>query len=209
MNRPLFAGALALAVVVGLHGLSAAQQLLPPEGAPPPTERAGATDDTPGEVLTRGPVHEAFAEPVPFDPKSGIVVPKQPPAPIEELPPEQKPEGDNVAWISGYWTWDDERKDYVWVSGIYRVVPPSRQWMPGYWNKIDSGYQWVPGFWNAAKADVEYFPAPPKSLEVGPSSESPSVDHVWVPGYWTWHETRYVWRAGYWTPAHVDWVWVP
>ena len=46
------------------------------------------------EVLTRGPVHEAFAETVTFDPEPGIVVPKSPPAAIEELPPDQKPEGD-------------------------------------------------------------------------------------------------------------------
>ena len=31
------------------------------------------------EVLTRGPVHEAFAETVTFDPEPGIVVPKTPP----------------------------------------------------------------------------------------------------------------------------------
>src|SRR2546429_9674969 len=82
--------------------------------------------------------------------------------------------------------------------------------MPGFWNRVDAGYQWVPGFWNSAKADVEYFPTPPpNSLEVGPSSEAPSVDHLWVPGYWSWHETRYAWRAGYWTAAYAGWVWVP
>ena len=39
------------------------------------------------------PVHEAFAETVTFDPEPGIVVPSEPPAAIEELPPEQQPEG--------------------------------------------------------------------------------------------------------------------
>ena len=43
------------------------------------------------QVLTRGPVHEGFAETVTFDPEPGIVVPKAPPAAIEELPPDQKP----------------------------------------------------------------------------------------------------------------------
>ena len=65
------------------------------------------------QVLTRGPVHEAFAETVTFDPEPGIVVPKLPPAAIEELPPDQKPEGANVAWIPGYWAWDDERNDFL------------------------------------------------------------------------------------------------
>ena len=59
------------------------------------------------QVLTRGPVHEAFAETVTYDPEPGIVAPKAPPAAIEEVPPEQKPSGDNVAWIPGYWGWDD------------------------------------------------------------------------------------------------------
>ncbi len=160
-------------------------------------------------MLTRGPVHEAFAEPVTFNPKPGFIAPKQPPEAIEELPPEQKPEGDDVEWISGYWSWDDERRDFIWVSGIYRVVPPNRQWVPGYWNRVAAGHQWVPGMWASAKDDVEYYPAPPDSLEVGPSSEAPTVDHTWVPGYWTWRETRYLWRPGHWTPAHEGWIWVP
>ena len=45
------------------------------------------------EVLTRGPVHEAFAETITFDPEPGIVAPEAPPADIEELPPQQRPEG--------------------------------------------------------------------------------------------------------------------
>jgi hypothetical protein len=58
------------------------------------------------EVLTRGPVHEAFAETVTLDPEPGIVVTEEPPRLIEELPPDQKPQGSNVVWIPGYWAWD-------------------------------------------------------------------------------------------------------
>jgi hypothetical protein len=222
MFRPLLAGAAALAACVALSATVPAQQLFPPGSEPlppPPAERSpeplpgfaadGDEADGPGEVLTRGPVHEAFAEPVTFNPQPGFIAPKPPPEPVEELPPDQRPEGENVAWISGYWSWDDDRKDYIWVSGIYRTVPPGRQWVPGYWNRVAEGYQWVPGMWASAKGDVEYFPAPPDSLEVGPSSEPPTVDHIWVPGHWTWRETRYAWRAGYWTPAHAGWIWVP
>lgn len=54
---------------------------------------------------------------------------------IEEVPPEQKPTGDNVDWIPGYWAWDDERTDFLWVSGIWRSLPPGRQWVSGYWAK--------------------------------------------------------------------------
>ena len=59
------------------------------------------------QVLTRGPVHEAFAETITFNPEPGIVVTRPPPDPIEEVPPDQRPEGANVAWIPGYWAWDD------------------------------------------------------------------------------------------------------
>ena len=59
-----------------------------------------------------------------------MIVPNAPPAVIDELPPDQKPAGDNVQWIPGYWGWDDEVKDYLWVSGFWRVPPPKRQWVP-------------------------------------------------------------------------------
>ena len=141
------------------------------------------------QVLTRGPVHEAFAETVSFDPQPGIVVPKAPPEAIEEVPPDQKPEGDNVAWIPGYWAWDDERADFLWVSGIWRALPPGRQWVPGYWSKVAQGYQWTSGYWaDAAVAEVEYLPEPPETVETGPSAAATSADQTWVPGCWVWHQ---------------------
>jgi hypothetical protein len=130
-------------------------------------------------VLTRGPVHEAFAETVTFDPEPGIVVPKAPPAAIEELPPDQRPEGANVAWIPGYWGWDDERSDFLWVSGVWRALPPARQWVPGYWGSSQQGAQWTSGYWADATASaVEYLPAPPATLEVGPNIAAQFGLHV-------------------------------
>jgi hypothetical protein len=49
------------------------------------------------EELTRGPVHEAFASSVSFNPEPGFLVGTTPPLLIEEIPPEQRLEGDNVA----------------------------------------------------------------------------------------------------------------
>ena len=82
------------------------------------------------EVLTRGPVHEAFAGPIQAElGRKTLVVVKAPPRAIEELPPEEKPAGENVQWISGYWAWDDDLKDFLWVSGIWRQTPPvPMQW---------------------------------------------------------------------------------
>ena len=77
------------------------------------------------QVLTRGPVHEAFAETISFDPEPGLIVQNEPPEAIEEVAPEQRPEGENVVWIPGYLAWDDEREDFPWVldrSGIWISV---------------------------------------------------------------------------------------
>jgi hypothetical protein len=174
----------------------------------PPRGRTEAEDGV--EVLTRGPVHEAFAETITFDPQPGVVVEKPAPEAIEEVPPEQKPEGANVDWIPGYWAWDDERSDFLWVSGIWRSLPPGRQWVPGYWATWGRGSQWTSGYWADAKAsEVEYLPEPPETIEEGPNIAAPSADHIWSPGCWVWHQSRYAWRPGYWVTAQPNWVWIP
>jgi len=170
----------------------------------PPKPAAGE-----GEQLTRGPIHEAFGQPTAFDPEPGVIVPKAPPAAIEELPPEQKPEGDNVAWMPGYWAYDDEAKAYIWVSGFWRTLPPDRKWVSGYWIAAEGGHQWVSGFWASEKTtELEYLPPPPESLENGPNTE-PAAGQLWMPGCWLWQSNRYAWRPGYWTVADADWLWVP
>ncbi|MCX6878231.1 MAG: hypothetical protein NTW21_31130 [Verrucomicrobia bacterium] len=164
------------------------------------------------QILTRGPVHEAFAETVSFDPQPGLIVRAEPPAPIEELPPEQQPVGDNVTWIPGYWAWDDEQTDFLWISGIWRNLPPGRQWRPGYWSGIGDGqFQWTSGYWaDAASTAVTYLAtAPPRNLDVGPNIAAASDDQSWIPGNWVWAENRYLWRPGYWLPLRTDWNWVP
>ena len=162
------------------------------------------------EVQTRGPVHEAFAGIVSFRPEPGVVVPKAPPDSIEELPPDQKPAGANVAWIPGYWAWDDDRDDFLWVSGVWRALPPGRQWVPGYWNRTDDGYRWISGYWSDAQtSQVEYLPEPPESIDEGPGVEPTSPDQVWMPGSWIWYHGRYAWRPGYWATGRNNWMWVP
>jgi hypothetical protein len=162
------------------------------------------------EVLTRGPVHEAFAATINFKPTEGLIVAKVPPEAIQEVPPEQRPEGDNVTWIPGYWGWDDETDGFLWVSGIWRNLPPGRQWIPGYWWDSAQGYQWISGYWADAETDeVEYLSEPPASLEAGPNVAAPSKSHSWIPGTWRWNESRYAWQPGYWYEVQPDWVWVP
>ncbi len=182
-----------------------------------PGRSATAQDDPnlaaapPGvQILTRGPLHEAFAEPVIYDPKPGPVVPKAPPGPVEEMPPDQRPEGADVRWIPGYWAWDDDRDDFIWISGLWRDVPPGRQWVPGYWAQADGGSRWIPGFWTATgQGPIPYLPPPPASLDVGPNTDPPAPDAIWSPGTWVWQDDRYAWRPGSWIAYRPDWVWMP
>jgi hypothetical protein len=226
---------LILAWTIGMRPSPARGQDPPP--APTPVADGANDQGAPGggqaasqdpQVLTRGPVHEAFASPVVHDPAPGPVVPKDPPAPIQEMPPDQKPTGQNIQWIPGYWGWDVSRNDYIWISGIWREPPPNSQWVPGYWNQVNDGHQWVPGTWIPIPANTNqsqgqgqgqgqgqsqgqpnYLPPPPQSLEAGPNTPQPSPNVVWTPGYWFWQGTQYVWRPGYWSAVQPNWIWVP
>jgi hypothetical protein len=191
----LCAGSLALAV------LFVSTQFAPAADVP-------AAGDNGVTVLARGPVHEAFAQPSARNPEPTPVIPKRPPDPIPEEPPDQKPQGENVQWMPGYWAWDAERKDYLWVSGVWRIPPPDRTWMPGYWGQVDGGWQWVPGYWGAANQEApQFLPAPPLSVEEGPSGPAPNDTSIYVPGSWIYRTTGYAWRPGFWSAGHADWVW--
>src|SRR5262245_3009931 len=166
--------------------------LKPPAPLPMPAEE-GRRESTPGaEVQARGPVHEAFAEPG-TPPSAAPVVPKQPPAPIEELPPEQKPAGKQVQWIPGYYQW--ELKDFLWVSGCWRVSPPGKVWLPGRWQQVSGGWQWVSGCWVEEKrSEVELLPPPPAPREQEIPRLAPG--QVYEPGCWVYREKGYAWRPG-------------
>jgi len=174
-----------------------------------------ADDDTDAppegvEVQTRGPVHEAFAEATKIRGEPGAVVNRPPPEPIEEVPPEEKPDGNNVTWIPGYWTYDEEASDFLWVSGFWREEPPGRDWVPGEWHKVDGGYQRVSGFWAPEnQEEVEYLPPPPESLDRGPAVPAPDDTSTYIPGCWLFQSTRYVWQPGHWIEQRPGWVWTP
>lgn len=170
----------------------------------------GATGAEAPQVLEEGPVHEAFAEPIAADVGSGSVIQQEPPKPVDEIPPEYRPEGNNVEWIPGYWMWLEDRNDFVWVSGVWRAIPPGRSWTPGHWASVEDGYVWTPGFWSdIASEQLEYLPYPPQTLDQGPSTAAPSDNHFWIPGNWVWQNQNYAWRSGYWYPGQANWVWVP
>jgi hypothetical protein len=163
------------------------------------------------EVLTRGPVHEAFAGPVDLQVQKGITAPTQPPPEITEQLAAEKPAGKRFVWVPGYWAWDPERNTYLWVSGCWRAAPPNTYWVPGYWSRTDGGWEWVPGFWApvAKGKQIEYLPAPPPIDDPRPPGPPPTPNNIWVPPCWYWYGGTYVWRPGYWLVAQPDWIWVP
>src|SRR5437879_5424975 len=195
-------GSLGLSGLLSLYSAASPQQ--------PPADGGNAAAQEGVEVMARGPVHEAFAEPSVRSPRPSPVVPKQPPAPIEEMPPDQKPEGANVTWIAGYWAWDDDRSDFIWVSGIWRNDPPGQQWVPGHWDRTPGGWQWSPGIWGVqGQQQMEFLPPPPEPLPAGASVPAPDNNSVFVPGTWVYRDARYLWRPGYWVAYRPGWVWIP
>lgn len=162
------------------------------------------------EVLTRGPVHEAFSEPVILQNQEGLIVPNEPPSDIDEVLPADRPRGDQYVWVPGYWSWDGDRNNFIWVSGCWRAAPPNMSWVPGYWSRADEGWEWVAGFWTPDDTqDFEYLPPPPQMDDEQAIGSPPSQNVIWVPSCPYWYQDHYVERPGYWLDANADWVWTP
>ena len=201
---PGLAAAVGLTLVLAIRG--SAQTEAPP--VPPPPDLPAPQEGV--DVQARGPVHEAFAEATDPNPQPGPVIAKQPPDPIDELPPDQKPDGTNVQWVPGYWAWVAESTNFLWVSGFWRDVPPGHRWVPGHWQQVQDGWQWVSGFWAPEDLqEVNYLPPPPQSIDAGPSTPAPDDTSTYVPGCWVFQQQRFLWRPGFWLPFQPGYVWTP
>ena len=115
-----------------------------------------------------------------------------------------------MAWIPGYWAWDDERNDFLWISGIWRALPPGRQWVPD----IGAVPARAPNGLRAIgptprRSEVNTCPSRPATVEAGPNAAAPSADHTWLPGSWIWQQNRYAWQPGILGGGQPDWSWVP
>jgi hypothetical protein len=169
---------------------------------------ARSEPDGPIRAATAGPLHEAFLSPA----KDGTPrkVSQPPPAPITERPgvDTNNPE---AQWLKGYWEWDTERKDFVWVTGTWRVPPPGRIWVDGYWMRDVQGWYRVPGFWSDRKTDRTNFRkyGPPAEHPLDEPGPAPSPNDFYIPGQYYPDGDGVVWKPGYWGKSVPGWAWVP
>ena len=195
-----------VALAIGIPAVAQDSQILPlPKQVVKPE---------PGvQVAEQGPIHEGFAQPGAQTMGKDLVAPKAPPPPVPELPPETKPAGNDVRWVPGYWMWEDNKKDFTWVSGFWRDVPPGREWSPGEWKKQGDQYKYEHGFWkptsvNQWRVDL---PEPPKPLNVEPTTSAPYQGMTWIPGGWVYNDNtdQYAWQPGYWANSPGNMVYQP
>ena len=151
------------------------------------------------------------------------MVPKQPPDPIQELPPDQKPSGQNIQWIPGYWAWDmTPQRLPVGQRRLARAAAGHASGSPATGTPWTGAFQWVSGSWMPAstgpaqgtaqpspQSQATYMPPPPRSLEAGPNSPQPGPNVGWTPGYWSWKGGGYAWRPGFWAAVQPNWIWMP
>ena len=67
-----------------------------------------------------------------------------------ELPVYEEPPLPAVGYIfvPGYWFWDTDASDYVWIPGTWVQAPePGYLWTPGYWGYEGGAYLWHGGYW--------------------------------------------------------------
>ena len=93
------------------------------------------------------------------------------------MPPEEKPEGD-VVWIGGYWAWDDDRDDFLWVVRLLaHAAATGKEWVAGYWREqarsvavgarlLDRPSQEEQG------PNVTYYPEPPPPPAARPARQA-------------------------------------
>ena len=164
-----------------------------------------------GIPAERGIVHEAYAQAA--ETAQPPFINRQPPSPLNEEPPENRPDGDAVTWIAGYWHFDDTRDDFIWVSGFWRQVPPGRRWVDGRFVAFTNPqrWRWQAGFWQDTDPSPQQIvpDMPPVVAEAGPSTPAPSANMFWSSGYQSWRGNRWLWRSGSWMNCRPGWVWYP
>ena len=129
---------------------------------------------------------------------------------VEEIPPDMKPEGENSVWIPGYWSWDDDRRDFLWVSGVWRVPPRSIAGCPAtgsqFRGRVTNGFPAI-----GCRPSSRRPPSAPAAAEPRRwAHHRPARTELLLdPGPLAMERDVYVWQPGYWAACRPDWIWVP
>ena len=176
---------------------------IPPDSAP-----AGRAASPRVRPLMEGPLHEAFLSPrKDRDPSSRESAAASAVGTAGDRPAERDMPNGSKATGSG----TPSRKDFVWVTGTWRVPPPGRFWVNGYWKRDDKGWYRVPGFWSERKTDrLDYRKnGPPQERPDDEPGEPPSADCFFIPGQYYPDGDGVAWKKGFWAKVQPGWSWVP
>jgi hypothetical protein len=144
MNTKILPALFTLGGLALLSGCATPRESVLVSAPPPPVPTTGRD--------AAQPVAQPVATPqvvtttnVPVGTNRIIVVQAEPPPP----PPEAVPERPSPAhaWITGYYTWQNNR--YEWVAGRWET-PPRRGsiWVEPKWVREGESYRFYEGYWN-------------------------------------------------------------
>jgi len=137
-------------------------------------------------------------------PPTPLIVESAPPRPVVERMVVSP--GPGYLWVAGHYSWSG--RQWVWIPGAWYMPPqPGAVWVEARWDHRT--HNWIEGYWSIPPApQVVVMEAPP-----APRSEvimvRPSLNHVWIAGYWVWRGHRHEWVSGHWElppQGHRNWV---
>jgi hypothetical protein len=144
--------------------------------------------------------------------RAGRVSMSIPPPPRAEVRPKAPP-GDDLAWVPGYWSFDDELADFVWISGTY-VVRPKRPVVvaaaPVASPPVASPPVASPPVASPPVASPPVVVEPARELDAAiAAAPAPKVEAVAPPPPAVAAQPNAVWVAGHWVLVGRTWRWTP
>lgn len=177
---------------------------------------AAPVASTASPVQLPGPVHEAL---VPMSTPAVEVSTRSTRQPPVEQPLLAKPTQTfaDAVWVEGYWDWSPYRREFVWVPGTWRRIPPGLSWQPGKWVPAPDGAVRYPGYLFATAASPQIVrTAPPEDGEYAKdggrmaTQKMVGEDAVWVRGSWELDaQGNYLWTPGFVAGVEPGRVWQP
>ena len=80
-------------------------------------------------------------------PPRAVVVSGPPPAPVEEVRPQEPHPG--AVWVAGYWHWSGVQ--YTWIPGHWDEPRAGATWRAPRYSSHEGTYFYEPGGWSAPR----------------------------------------------------------